>query len=70
MAVFGGFAKLDNMENLSSFLEPGQRVQHPDQPDWGIGQVQSNINNHITVNFPEMGKVVINTNKVNLILIN
>ena len=70
MAVFGGFAKLNNMENLSSFLEPGQRVQHPDQPDWGIGQGQSNINNHITVNFPEMGKVVINTNKVNLILIN
>ena len=70
MAVFGGFAKLNNMENLSSFLEPGQRVQHPDQPDWGIGQVQSNINNHITVNFPEMGKVVINSNKVNLILIN
>ena len=69
MTVFGGFAKLNNMENLSSFLEPGQRVQHPDQPDWGIGQVQSNINNHITVNFPEMGKVVINTNKVNLILI-
>ena len=57
------------MENLSSFLEPGQRVQHPNQPDWGIGQVQSNINNHVTVNFPEMGKVVINTNKVNLILI-
>ena len=70
MAVFGGFAKLDNMESLSSFLEPGQRVQHPDQPDWGIGQVQSNINNHITVNFPEMGKVVIDSNKVNLILIN
>ena len=68
--VFGGFAKLDNMGNLSSFLEPGQRVQHPDQPDWGIGQVQSNINNHRTVNFPEMGKVVINTNKVNLILVN
>lgn len=68
--VFGGFAKLDNMGNLSSFLEPGQRVQHPDQPDWGIGQVQSNIKNHITVNFPEMGKVVINTNKVNLILVN
>ena len=70
MAVFGGFAKLDNMGNLSSFLEPGQRVQHPDQPDWGIGQVQSNINNHITVNFPEMGKVVIDSNNVNLILIN
>ena len=58
------------MENLSSFLEPGQRVQHPNQPDWGIGQVQSNINNHVTVNFPEMGKVVININNIDLILIN
>ena len=58
------------MENLSSFLEPGQRVQHPNQPDWGIGQVQSNINNHVTVNFPEMGKVVINVTNINLILIN
>ena len=55
------------MENLSSFLEPGQRVQHPNQPDWGIGQVQSNINNHVTVNFPEMGKVVINVTNINLI---
>jgi hypothetical protein len=61
---------MGNMENLSSFLEPGQRVQHPNQPDWGIGQVQSNINNHVTVNFPEMGKVVINVTKINLILIN
>lgn len=58
------------MENLSSFLEPGQRVQHPNQPDWGVGQVQSNINNHVTVNFPEMGKVVINVTNINLILIN
>jgi len=58
------------MENLSSFLEPGQRVQHPNQLDWGIGQVQSNINNHVTVNFPEMGKVVINVTNINLILIN
>ena len=58
------------MENLSSFLEPGQRVQHPNQPDWGIGQVQSNINPHVTVTFPEMGKVVINVTNINLILIN
>ena len=50
-------------------FEPGDKVLNPNNKDWGIGQVQSNINNHITVNFPEMGKVVINTNKVNLILI-
>ena len=70
MFIFKWWYKIDYMENLSSFLEPGQRVQHPDQPDWGIGQVQSNINNHVTVNFPEMGKVVINVNNISLILIN
>ena len=57
------------MENLNLFLEPGQRVQHPNQLDWGIGQVQSNINNHITVNFPEAGKVVLDGTRVALILI-
>ena len=57
------------MENLNSFLEPGQRVQHPNQLDWGIGQVQSNINNHITVIFPEAGKVVLDGTRVALILI-
>ena len=55
------------MENLNSFLEPGQRVQHPNQLDWGIGQVQSKINNHITVNFTEAGKVVIDGTSVALI---
>ena len=58
------------VENLNSFLEPGQRVQHPNQPDWGIGQVQSNVNNHITVNFPEAGKVVIDGSRIVLILVN
>jgi len=57
------------MENFNSFIEPGQRVQHPNQLDWGIGQVQSNINNHITVNFPEAGKVVLDGTRVALILI-
>ena len=63
------FNILNRMENLNSFLEPGQRVQHPNQPDWGIGQVQSNINNHITVNFPEAGKVVIDGSRIVLILV-
>ena len=47
------------MDDLNAFLEPGTRVRHPSQPDWGIGQVQSNIQGKVTVNFPEMGKVVI-----------
>lgn len=47
------------MNDLNSFLEPGMLVRHPAQPDWGVGQVQSNISGRVTVNFPEAGKVVI-----------
>lgn len=35
------------------------RVTHPEKPEWGVGQVQSNVNGSVTVNFPEAGKVVI-----------
>lgn len=52
--------------SFSSFLQPGMRVRHPDQPDWGIGQVQSNIANKVTVNFPEAGKVVIDGGRIDL----
>jgi len=45
-------------------------VCHPDQPDWGIGQVQSNIAGRITVNFREMGKVVIEGKRIQLVLVN
>jgi len=54
--------------NINSLLEPGSLVRHPDQPDWGLGQVQSNINGKITVNFEHSGKVVINGDAVNLII--
>ena len=55
------------MDDLNSLLEPGMRVTHPDQPEWGVGQVQSNIGGRITVNFPETGKVVIDGRRVALI---
>ncbi|MBV2360801.1 DUF3553 domain-containing protein [Thalassococcus sp. CAU 1522] len=47
------------MTDLNAILEPGMLVTHPGQPDWGIGQVQSNIGGRITVNFREAGKVVL-----------
>lgn len=47
-------------------LEPGMLVRHPEQPEWGLGQVQSNINNRITVNFREQGKVVIAGDRIAL----
>ncbi|WP_158742546.1 DUF3553 domain-containing protein [Acidisphaera sp. L21] len=52
--------------NNHSHIEPGQRVRHPQQPDWGTGQVQSAIDDRITVNFPNAGKVVINARFVSL----
>ncbi|MBV7393115.1 DUF3553 domain-containing protein [Mameliella sediminis] len=55
------------MTELNSLLEPGMLVQHPDQPDWGTGQVQSNIGGRITVNFREQGKVVLDSARVTLI---
>jgi len=55
------------MEDLNAFLEPGMFVKHPDQPDWGLGQVQSNIGGRITVNFQDAGKVVINGFRIGLL---
>lgn len=48
-------------------LEPGMIVRHPDRPDWGLGQVQSNIDGRVTVNFREQGKVVITGDHVSLL---
>ena len=44
--------------------EPGDRVVNPDRKDWGIGQVQTIINEKVTVNFENIGKIVINANKI------
>lgn len=55
------------MDDLNSMLEPGMLVTHPDQPEWGTGQVQSNIGGRITVNFREQGKVVIDGSRVSLV---
>ncbi|MEL6608432.1 MAG: DUF3553 domain-containing protein [Pseudomonadota bacterium] len=55
------------MSDLDGLFEPGTRVRHPSQPDWGVGQVQSNIGGKITVNFPEAGKVVIDSRYIELI---
>jgi len=55
------------MSDLNALLEPGMVVTHPDRPEWGLGQVQSNIGGRITVNFREEGKVVIDGARVTLL---
>ena len=54
-------------DDLNAMLEPGMLVTNPDAPDWGVGQVQSNIAGRITVNFREQGKVVIDGARVMLV---
>jgi hypothetical protein len=52
---------------INALLEPGMLVRHPQQPEWGLGQVQSNIGGRITVNFEHAGKVVIDGKNVDLL---
>ncbi len=47
-------------------FEPGQFVLNPDQPGWGVGQVQSVVEAKVTVTFENAGKLVINTVNVPL----
>lgn len=51
---------------MALMFEPGDLVENPDRPDWGMGQVQSVINGKITVNFENAGKLVINSQHVGL----
>jgi hypothetical protein len=57
------------MSEMSSLLEPGMFVRHPDEPDWGTGQVQSNIGGKVTVNFEHRGKVVIDVKHIDLMVV-
>ncbi|EDZ44058.1 MAG: DUF3553 domain-containing protein [Planktotalea sp.] len=55
------------MTDLNAFLEPGMIVRHPSEREWGLGQVQSVIDGRVTVNFREIGKVVIDSSRVALV---
>ena len=47
---------------------PGIYVLHPDEPSWGVGQVQTAIGNRVTVNFEHQGKMLINVDVISLII--
>ena len=46
--------------------EPVDRVTNPKSPDWGIGQVQSIIQNRVTVNFENAGKKTVDGSVIDL----
>ena len=54
-------------DDMNAILEPGMIVRNPDAPEWGLGQVQSNIGGKVTVNFEEEGKIVVDSRHVSLI---
>ena len=54
------------ISNLLTTLTPGSFVINKNNKNWGLGQIQSSIGNIITVNFENVGKKVINANKINL----
>ena len=59
------------MENYSTLFTHGLYIINPNKKqEWGIGQIQSSINNLITVNFENVGKKTINLEKINLEIIN
>jgi len=51
---------------IDPFIEPGVLVRHPDQHDWGLGQVQTVVGARVTVNFEHAGKQLIDTHNVRL----
>ena len=50
--------------------EPGDFVINPRNKSWGISQIQSIIKNKGTVNFENIGKIVINSKEIILEKIN
>lgn len=54
---------------MIEMLEPGMLVRHPGAPEWGVGQVQSRVGRRVTVNFPEVGKQVVDGDRVGLIIV-
>ena len=50
--------------------EPGDFVINPKNRSWGTGQIQSVINNKVTVNFENVGKKVINSKEIILEKVN
>ena len=50
--------------------KPGDYVINTKYRSWGIGQIQSVINDKVTANFENVGKKVINSNEITLEKIN
>tara|TARA_B100000700_G_C14340068_1_gene532287 strand:- start:72 stop:254 length:183 start_codon:yes stop_codon:yes gene_type:complete len=57
------------VSNYNSDLTPGVFVINEKNIEWGIGQVQSNVGEKITINFENVGKKTINSKIIKLKII-
>jgi hypothetical protein len=57
------------LHGKADWLTPGTFVRSPANPDWGLGQVQSVIDDKATVNFENSGKLVIRLDAVALTVV-
>lgn len=51
---------------IPATLAPGGFVRNPNQPDWGLGRIQTVLGSRVTVNFEHLGKVVLDLATVTL----
>ena len=51
-------------QNQTSIITPGMFVINEINKEWGIGHVQSSIDEKITINFEHVDKKVINIKKI------
>ena len=58
------------VSNYNSDLTPGIFVINENKIEWGMGQIQSNIDDKITINFENVGKKTINPSIIKLKIIN
>ena len=62
-----GQQKRPACERQMLYFSLGDFVAHPNQPDWGQGQVQSIVGMNVTVNFEHAGKQMINCEIIHLV---
>ena len=59
----------DNI-NLNPFLEPSAIVLNPNAPDCGSDKVHSKIGSKVTINFENIGKILIDGSLLDLEMVN
>ena len=66
-ALWHSGLKFEACEAPVLYFSLGDFVTHPNQPDWGHGQVQSIVGTNVTVNFEHAGKQMINCQIIHLV---